>query len=171
MTFANLRKLLEQLVQNRQMYESYIGLAFRVQLVKKGGQMHFNIEKNKAYKKKDKSSKKYEIAIHNTFGSSSSITDTATPAVLACKLPSHLVEPYFEKSPADLRTLSREQREVGQRIAAQGGEHVKEAFFGERYWKATLFPTADDVFANSGAGQSYNLENVKSPILLLEDPE
>jgi hypothetical protein len=104
MTFSNLRKLLQQLVQNREMYESYVDRSFRVQLVKTAPHMHFNTEKNKDYRKgqpkgssgSNNNNNKYEFVIHATF---SSPGETPGGSLLACKFPSSLIEPFFSKSP------------------------------------------------------------------------
>jgi hypothetical protein len=183
MTFSNLYKLLQQLVTNRDMYQNYydLGLAFQVQLVKKGSPMHFNIEKNPLYSKKNKHLAKYEIVIHATFGgttitddsSSSSSQTTTTTMMLACKLPSALMEPLFGKSATDLRGLNKTNRAACQPIVEEGGRKVREKYFSKRTWKATLLPTVEQVFgkdndSSSGTTTTFRLDSVSQPILLLE---
>ena len=98
MTFENLHKLLQQLlVSNREMFESYNSIPFRVKMAFKGS-LHFNIEKNKDYHKNNKKqgTSKYAFVVHTTF---SSPTNPSSSLLLACKFPSNLVEPFFSKSP------------------------------------------------------------------------
>ena len=57
MTFANLRKLLLQLVSNKELYNTYYGQVFTVNLVQKGPLVYYNVGKRKDRKKK-KGSKK-----------------------------------------------------------------------------------------------------------------
>jgi len=59
-----------------------------ISLQKQGGQMEFNIDKRKV-----QGHKIYEFTVHATFG------QPGESQVVACKLPSALVEPFFEKSP------------------------------------------------------------------------
>jgi hypothetical protein len=169
MSFEELRNLLTQLVQNRPLYESYYQQrkAFQVDLLQKGGRMYFNIDKEKQPGSKKK--KQYIFQIHATFGVKSS-----NDLLLSCKLPSPLIEPYFEKSPADLRALSRADRQASNQIVDIGGQRVKQAYFESmRTWKATLYPSPDQVFGgasttNNGTTTNFELQDVMNPILVLE---
>ena len=103
MTFGNLKRLLRQLVQDRDMYSSYYNgkLQFRVQLVQEGPQLYFNIEKNPNYKKMKKEQKeasKYQFVMNTTFSGAPNSQD----GLLACKLPSILIEPFFSKTPVSI---------------------------------------------------------------------
>jgi hypothetical protein len=55
MTYANLHKLLSQLLSNPEMYKTFQDVTFEVALQHKGGDLHFNIVKKKKNKRKKKS--------------------------------------------------------------------------------------------------------------------
>ncbi|CAJ1962433.1 unnamed protein product [Cylindrotheca closterium] len=160
-TFSNLYKLLEQAVQNRQLYETYAAITFRVSMFHKTGNLHFNIGKNRDYKKL-KPANKYCFIMQATFGST-----TNTDLLLACKFPSTLIEPYFELSPKELRDLAKVDRIKSDRIVKEGGDKVRAKFFPLQYYKARLFPTVDEVFGGGGIS-NFALDNVNAPILILE---
>lgn len=122
--------------------------------------MHFNIGKDKVPGNKKK---QYCFEIHATFGVPE---EESSDHLLSCKLPSALIEPYFEKSPAELRVLIRSDRPTADQIVDTGGTRVKQAFFSYQTWTATLFPPPEQVF--DGAGGQFEFQDVRNPILVME---
>ena len=126
----------------------------------------FNVGKNKDYKKskQKENTGKYEFITNALFGT----TSGDKKLLLACKLPSSLVESCFSISATELRQLSKSNRQKCDEIAKQGGDQIRDKYFPNylQYWKARLFPTVEEVFG-SGNGQ-FALDNVQSPILILE---
>ncbi|KAL3928282.1 MAG: hypothetical protein SGBAC_012716 [Bacillariaceae sp.] len=161
MTFSNLYKLLQQVVQNRQLYETSKSVTFRVAMLQKNNkadQIHFNIGKNKDFQK-------------NPLNSRAQQNNNNNKLLLACKLPSSLMEPYFEISALELRALSKTDRVKCDRIVREGGDKVRAKFFPQylQYYKAKLLPTVEEVFgATAATGKRFALDNVQTPILFLE---
>jgi hypothetical protein len=159
------------------MYENYYKtLSVKIKLQRLGGQMHFCIDKTKNYKKLKR--QKYHIVIHATFGMKNNSTSSSKEdVVLACKLDPVLVEPYFGKSATELRGMNKTDKVACQQLVEAGGRRVNGELFTERYWKATLHPTPEEVFGGGGGTSTetkqkkYSLGNVLEPILYLERAE
>lgn len=167
MSFANLHKLLLQLVSNRDMYESYQNIRFKVQLsVPDHSQYDFNVVKapkqSKSFKSPSKKpKKKYEYFTSTFFGAGTSPT-------IACKIHPDLLDPCFSVSASDLRAMNRTDRERCKIITSEGGEAVRKAYDAPRTWIATLYRSAEDIFGSDAAtnGEAL-LKDPKNPILLL----
>jgi hypothetical protein len=130
-----------------------------------GTSIHFNIGKEKIGKK----TKVYHFEMHATFGDGSVGGDENINevVVVACHLPSQWIEPLFEKSPSELRALSRTDKASSQDIATRGGERVRQIFFEPvRTWKASLIPTIIDTMI-----PGTRLDDIATPILVLEPIE
>ncbi len=144
--FTELRTLLLRGIQEPTSVETQLSKTFNVTLIQKGGNLHFNIGKEKCAGKKQ-----YNFEIHATFGVLES------PYVIACKLPSRIIEPLFQKSPAELRALTRTDRQASNRIVEEGGTRVRQEYFGKlRTWKATLIEG------------TQSMDDIQNPILILE---
>ena len=176
MSFANLQKLLLQLVSDRNMYEAYYRkkIIFNVVLsVPDQTQHDFNVVKipkqqhSKHGKSPIKNKKKYEYFTSARFAGSSE--DASMP--IACQIHPDLLESCFEVSANDLRALSRTDRPKCTSITNGGGEAVRKTYFGSRVWGATLHKSKDQVFGESSGGSSGKtlLKNLKNPILLLRN--
>ena len=166
-SFDNLVSLLDRLVQNRQMYESYQKFVFRVPMktvVRDNSDHYFNIAKNPEYKKSGNQPKHVYI-INAKFG-----CDTDRRRFLACKFPPSLTEPCFGKSATELKALQKTNRGECDRIVTSGHAIAKARFLTNEYklWNATLFQTADEIFADDSREQAFSLDNVKKPILLVK---
>jgi len=175
MAFPNLRKLLLEMVGNREMYQSYYQqkISFRVELlVPNPKNFQFDVVKApkptsgeiSSPKTKTKSKKKYEYFTSALFGSSSHAS-----SLLACKIHPQLLEPCFDVSANELRALSRKDGQRCQSITHRGGETVKKRYFSSRVWKATLCLQTDKIFDGDRAAISPEdkLGDLKHPILLL----
>lgn len=167
MSFANLHKLLLQLVSNRDMYESYQSIRFKVLLsVLDHSQKDFNIVKAPKQSKSSKSpskksKKKYEYFTSALFG------DSGSPAI-ACKIHPDLLDSCFSVSANDLRAMNRTDRERCSNITYEGGEAVRKTYFAPRTWIATLYRSAEDFFGSGTETDSEALlRDLKNPILLL----
>lgn len=127
--------------------QNNLSKTFQVTLIQKGGNLHFNIGKDKRSGKK----KQYHFEIHATFGVPES------PELIACQLPSSILEPLFPISPAELRALTRTDRPASNQIVDQGGARIRQEFFGKlQPWQATLIPGATA------------LDDIQHPILLIQ---
>jgi hypothetical protein len=210
MTFSGLRQLLLQLVESREMYESYLQrrIVFRVRLCKRIGpnSNFFDVVRVKSRGvtggKKNKGTggggagRKYEYFISAAFVDPDSNAMGGDPndahstdGFLSCQIHPTLLDPHFEVSAADLRSISRTDRGECGRITDKGGNQVRGAYFSSRHWQATLHLTADEVFGTDATGSmdvavgrtggntaslkspKELLVNLKVPILLLERPE
>ena len=166
MSFANLHKLLLQLVSSRDMYESYRDIRFKVLLSVPNKAPHeFNIVKAPKTSKSSKSptkkaKKKYEYFTSTFFGADASPT-------IACRIHPDLLEPCFSVSANDLRTLSRNDRQRTATITTQGGEAIHKAYYSARTWIATLNRSTEEVSGGATNGESL-LRDLKNPILLLQ---
>ncbi len=170
MSFANLHKLLLQLVSNREMYESYQDIRFKVLLSVPDKALHdFNVVKapkpsklSKSPSKKPK--KKYEYFTSTFFGANASPT-------IACKIHPDLLEPCFSVSANDLRAMNRSDRQKCASITFQGGEAIRKTYYSPRTWIATLYRSAEEVFGGVSAiatNRDSLLRDLKNPILLLQ---
>jgi hypothetical protein len=160
-TFGNLYGLIQDLVQNRQLYETYSSIIFEVAMKQIGAAVYFNIEKNSEFKK-NKALGKYLFVNNACFGSG-----VDSDRVLACKLPHEVTKDCFEKSAAELRALSKSNRAICDPIVKRGGDLVKEKYYMEiRFFKAKLYPTVEQIYHSSGS--SFALNNIKNPILILQ---
>jgi RecQ mediated genome instability protein len=167
MTFPNLCTLLTNLVQNREMYQSYSQISFRVTLTKAlVGSVNFNVVKNKHHRKKDPTSQKYEYYIALLFAG---INDHDQR--LCCRIHTSLLDPHFEVSAADLRSISRTDRERSHHITNAGGDRVKQHYFGPCTWTASLYLPVEEVFGNDNKTPAERLTDLNHPIVMLQDPE
>eukprot|EP00980_Cylindrotheca_fusiformis_P019146 scaffold6486_cov96-Cylindrotheca_fusiformis.AAC.10 len=171
MAFGNLYTLLGQLVQNRQLFETYSKVVFQVAMRQCTDNIHFNIVKNPKYNKRNQSKdSKYIFLINATFG-----THTNDPRLVACKLPPAWIATYFAKSATELRALTKTNRAECDRLVQRGGDRVKAELFQRnnencQLWKVTLCPTVDEVFATEGPTTAgvFPLDDTKRPILQLQ---
>jgi hypothetical protein len=195
MNFGNLRKLLLELVGNRELYQSYYQrkIAFRVELsVPDWNQFHFdvvkipkeqlqqhhynNISGCKSPSKKNK--KKYAYFTSARFHGSGNDSSSSSLLSVACRIHPDLLKSCFEVSANDARALSRTDKEKCASITNGGGEAVKQAYFAPRVWRATLHLSTDKAFGETEMGSSVGNSNnnnklgdLKRPLLLLEkDP-
>jgi RecQ mediated genome instability protein len=167
MTFPNLCILLTNLVQNREMYQSYSEIFFRVTLTKAPvGSVNFNVVKNKHHHKKDPTSQKYEYYIALLFAGISDHDQR-----LCCRIHSSLLDPHFEVSAADLRSISRTDRERSHHITNAGGDRVKQHYFGPCTWTASLYLPVEEVFGDDNKTPAERLTDLNHPIVMLQDPE
>ena len=178
MEVSALHQLLTNLLGNREMYESYYNsnqqtMVFRVKLQKAAvGSINFNVVKAKKNKKAGgKSKKKYEYMVATNFEGVGTASSTQQQQVLACRIHPDVVEPHFPVDAAELRSLSRSDREKSQQHTEVGGDNVKEAFFDKpNAWTAALHLPPDQVFADSSKSTSERLTDLQFPILILRDP-
>lgn len=155
-SFSELRSILSQLAQDQRLYESYYASnkCFYIDLQQKGSALGFNIGKEKQGKKKH-----YTFEIHTNFGV------PTTSDYVVCKLPSALVEPLFSKTPAEIRAISRQDVSLAQTLVDNGGDRVKERFFGRlQTWKATLFQPPEQWLSET----RNDWTNIAKPVLLIE---
>ena len=165
MTYDNLRRLLLQLVNNRDMYESYYqqNIVFRVDLsVPDHTRYDFNVTKVPKSKQQKKLKKKYEYFTSALFGSSN------TDVSMSCRIHPDLLESCFEVSANDLRALSRSDRPRCTAITNSGGEAVRSTYFGKREWQARLRRSTQEVFDEQSNGGKALLNDLKNPILMLQ---
>ncbi len=165
MTFDNLRRLLLQLVNNRDMYESYYQqkITFQVALsVPDQTRYDFNVTKIPKSKQQKKSKKKYEYFTSALFGSST------TDLSMSCRIHPDLLESCFEVSANDLRALSRTDRPRCTAITNSGGEAVRSTYFGKREWQARLHRGTHEVFERQSDSAEAFLQDLKNPILMLQ---
>jgi RecQ mediated genome instability protein len=152
-----------------------------VEMKQWGTSVYFNIGKEKTTMGSEKKKNKvYYFEMHATFGDMSHnhnnhggepAQSSSHPHLIACQLPSTLIEPLFEASPSQLRALARTDKAASQRMAQRGGEQVKQVFFEPfRTWKATFRDNDDKNNNNSGtdSGEGRRLDDIKDPILVLE---
>ncbi|KAG7362888.1 RecQ mediated genome instability protein [Nitzschia inconspicua] len=175
MSLPNLCTLLSNLLQSKEMYESYCQqqLSFRVQLIKDAsGPITFNVVKNRNYCKKDPTSQKYEyfIALVYVGMDQQHQHQHQTDAKVACRIHPSCIDPHFEVSAANLRAMTRTNREHSQHIINQGGEKVKEHYFCACAWTASLHLPAAEVWEGNKSVPE-RLTDLNHPILLLQDPE
>ena len=164
LSFGNFVSLLERLVQNRTMYESYQKCTFRISMKQSGdpNSYCFDIGKNPQFKKSAKEKiSKYIIIINAPFECG---TDQRS---LACKLPSFLTESLFGKTASELRALTKSNRKECDRITTEAFRRMKERFCtNERFWSVTLVRTADEIFGETT--QPLSLTDSKNPLVLVQ---
>lgn len=164
MAFGNLYSLIGQLVQNRQLFETYSQVVFQVAMRQLTDNIHFNIDKNQDYKK-NKKLPKYVFVTNATFGTNND------SRLLACKVPPTTIERHFAKSATELRAMTKSNRVECDRLVKEGGDRVKAELFQSdiKLWKVTLCPTAEEVFEQ--ATNPFELNNTIMPILVLQDDD
>jgi len=175
-SFADLYTLLQRIMVQpnaSSLPSSLPSTSWLVDMKQLGTSIHFNIGKEKIGKK----NKVYHFEMHATFGlpsnsssSTTSINNTTTP-VIACQIPSHCIEPYFERSPVELRALSRRDKVTSQGMTHRGGERVKQVFLDPiRTWRATLLIRSNHNGNNAtiNAGTSVRWDDIMAPILSIE---
>jgi hypothetical protein len=168
--FSSLKAILQQIATNQQMYESYVGTTFEVPMKQKEGQgpqqspIYFNIIKNKKWsKKKATSEEKYIYCMIATFGSQSE-TD-----VVRCQIPHSHLAPYFPLSASDTRALSRTDNPKSQQMVTEGGQRVRDEYFGLRTWHATLQYSKWDEWVQACQGSPH--WNHKDTAMLIITPK
>ena len=154
-----------------------------------GTSIYFNVGKEKRMTGTEKKKNKvYHFEMRATFGIMShnhnhnqNNSEQLPQQLIACQLPSTLIEPLFEASPSQLRTLARTDKAASQVITIRGGEKVRQVFFEPiRTWKATLLLSSssphskddnnddNDANVNMDSGAERRLDDISDPILVLE---
>lgn len=195
MTFSALYTLLSTLIGNREMYDSYLSqnLCFRIRLVKARGPVRFDVVKA-SKKTKTKTGKKYEYVTATEFTSllpstpspssaasvslvstlALNIDNSSRPLTLACQIHSNVLDSHFAVSAAELRSLGRTDRDRAQAVTNEGGDKVRDLYFGPCLWTARLHLPVEDVFAEGLTPKAFlaeRLADLNRPLLVLQDPQ
>ena len=170
--FLSLKTILQQIANNQQLYESYVGTTFEVPMKQKEAAdpqqrnpIYFNIIKNPKWnKKKTDGTEKYVFCMMATFGS-----DLEANVVVRCQIPHAYLEPYFPLSATDTRALSRTDHAQSQQMVSQGGQRVRAEYFGLLTWHATLLHTSWDEWVQACHGVPH--WNHKDAAMLVLSPK
>jgi hypothetical protein len=147
-SFVELVDLVQRITCDRTLYAQYQEKVFVVPSKMKGIPLHFNIEKKKKRQKlgSEKSKKsvnrvdKYEyvMAVH--------FSGPGSDRLITVAVADDLLRPHFQISPAEMRKLSRENRDASDRISQEGGMSVMAALSKLAPWQLTLNWTSDEYF-------------------------
>jgi hypothetical protein len=176
MPFDTLYQLLQQLIDDKEMYESQRNMIFRIKVTALANQhsYYFNIFKSKKNgNKSKKKEKKYEFFLSASFKSADTTDGTCNndALLLSCRIHPSVLDPHFSLPPHELRALSRTNSVESGRITTEGGQKVQKAYFSPRFWRATLNLTTDELFGEGSSISSKTvterLKDLETPILLL----
>lgn len=141
LSFEELVSLLQRVVNDKKLYEQYVGKVFVVPAKMKGAQKYFNIDKkNKKARKKNKNDDKYEYVMNCSF------TGTGGAEVLVV-IADDILREHFELPPGEMRKLSRENRPASQKFVDEGGRAVMKELYKLRSFEMTLRLPAGEYFA------------------------
>jgi len=153
-SFSELKSLLQSLRSDRKLYEQYYGKVITVpcKIDYAANEKVFNIARadksDSSPKKKGKSSKKKEKKKYEFLMVSNFLGPKTSDGKVACRVISSVVEPYFDgHSPAEIRKLSREDKERANRIVNQSSSTFVHDFSSLCQLKMKLLLTADEFFA------------------------
>ena len=148
-SFAELKVLLQSLRKDRALYEQYYGKVITVpcKITTAQDDKEFNIVKapSTSPKKKGKSKKekKYEFLLVGKF-----LGPKSSDGAIAMRVASNVLEPYFDgHGAAEIRRLSREDKERANRIVNQGSSTFVHDFSSLQQFQMKLLLTADEFFA------------------------
>ena len=150
-SFAELKALLQSLRKDRALYEQYYGKVITVPCkITTDENKEFNIvkappstsPKKKGGGKTKKEKKKYEFLLVGKF-----LGPKASDGSIAMRVASSVLEPYFDMSAAEIRKLSREDKERANRIVNQCSSTFVHDFSSLQQFQMKLLLTADEFFA------------------------
>ncbi|KAL7532760.1 hypothetical protein ACHAXR_004831 [Thalassiosira sp. AJA248-18] len=167
-SFSELKSILQSLRSNRSLYEQYYGKVITVPCkMDNGPSKVFNIIKAGSVEKKkgkSKKEKKYEfLLVGNFFGPKQS------DGAISCRVQSSLFEGYFDGyTPAEIRKLSREDKDRANRIVNQSSTQFIHDFSSLGQFQMKLLLTADVFFEKTSSLSSSDwLADMANPFLLV----
>ena len=140
-TFAKLHEQLVRAQQDPSLYQQMYQTDYAVQLVQVGLKDYFNIEKRKDRRKSDAHSK-YEYVLRAKFADHTA----AHAAALGAKVASSILEPHFSLSPADMRSLSKQDKARANELVRDGGRHVHAQLSSSNVYQVSLYLTPTEFF-------------------------